>query len=100
MGMKTAFDQPQGSADFDAMAPKKPDDYLCISEVFHKTFLELDEKGTEAAAATAVTMITVTSMPMPPEEPVKLKADRPFLFAIQHASSGACLFLGRVSDPR
>ena len=100
MGMTTAFDKPAGSADFDAMAPKKPDDYLCISEVFHKTFIELDEKGTEAAAATAVTMIAVTAMPMEREKPVELKADRPFLFAIQHAQSGTCLFLGRVSDPR
>lgn len=57
MGMMSAFDKPHGSADFDAIAPKKPDDYLCISEVFHKTFLELDEKGTEAAAATAAGMI-------------------------------------------
>jgi serpin B len=100
MGMMTAFNKPEGSADFDAMAPKKPDDYLCISEVFHKTFLELDEKGTEAAAATAVAMIAVTSMPMEREKPVELKADRPFLFAIQHAATGACLFLGRVNDPR
>lgn len=100
MGMMTAFDQPEGSADFDALAPKKPHDYLCISEVFHKTFLELDEKGTEAAAATAVAMIAVASMPMERKKPIELKADRPFLFAIQHAQSRACLFLGRVSDPR
>lgn len=82
------------------MAPKKPDDNPRISEVFHKTFLELDERGTEAAAATAVAMIAVTAMPMEREKPIELKADRPFLFAIQHAESGACLFLGRVSDPR
>lgn len=100
MGMTTAFDKPHGSADFDAMAPKKPDDYLCISEVFHKTFLELDEKGTEAAAATAVATVMVMALAPPPPKPVELKADRPFLFAIQHAKSGACLFLGRVSDPR
>ncbi|WP_395716396.1 serpin family protein [Prosthecobacter sp.] len=100
MGMTTAFDKPQGSADFDAMAPKKPDDYLAISEVFHKTFIELDEKGTEAAAATAVAMVATTAMPVERAKPVELKADRPFLFAIQHAQSGACLFLGRVSDPR
>jgi len=100
MGMTTAFDKPEGSADFDAMAPKKPDDYLCISEVFHKTFLELDEKGTEAAAATAGAMPgALAAMPEPPR-PVELKADRPFLFAIQHSESGACLFFGRVSDPR
>ena len=49
----------QGSdtADFDRMAPRKADDYLCISEEFHKTFLALDERGTEAAAATAVAMV-------------------------------------------
>jgi serpin B len=100
MGMMTAFDKPRGSADFDGMAPKKPEDYLCISEVFHKTFIELDEKGTEAAAATAVAMVRATAFPPEPEKPLEIKADRPFLFAIQHAESGACLFLGRVSDPR
>lgn len=100
MGMTTAFDKPEGSADFDAMAPKKPDDYLRISEVFHKTFLELDEKGTEAAAATAVVMLGPTSIAPERPKPITLKADRPFLFAIQHAESGACLFLGRVNDPR
>ncbi|MBK8094224.1 MAG: serpin family protein [Verrucomicrobiaceae bacterium] len=99
MGMTTAFDKPTGSADFDAMAPKKTDDYLCISEVFHKTFIELDEKGTEAAAATAVVMMVVSAAPMEKPKPIELKADRPFLFAIQHAASGACLFFGRVSDP-
>lgn len=100
MGMRTAFDKPQGSADFDAIAPKKPNDYLRISEVFHKTFLELDEKGTEAAAATAVVMGKRAMALPPPTKPIELKADRPFLFAIQHAASSACLFLGRVSDPR
>jgi serpin B len=100
MGMTTAFDKPRGSADFDAMAPKKPDDYLCISEVFHKTFLELDEKGTEAAAATAVVMMRGAVAIVEKPKPIELKADRPFLFAIQHSESGACLFFGRVSDPR
>lgn len=98
LGMKTAFDRPAGSANFDRMAPRKPDDYLCISKVFHKTFLALDEKGTEAAAATAVVMMEATAMQEKPK-PVELKVDRPFLFAIQHAPSGACLFLGRVNDP-
>lgn len=99
MGMSTAFDKPGGSADFDAMAARRPEDYLYISEVLHKTFLEVDEEGTEAAAATAVVMLPGGGRP-PPETPVVVKADRPFLFAIQHAASGACLFLGRVSDPR
>lgn len=97
MGLTTAFDQPPGSADFDAMAPKRPDSYLCISKVFHKTFLALDEKGTEAAAATAVSMMETGGMS---SRPIDVIVDRPFLFAIQHAASGACLFLGRVTDPR
>ncbi len=99
LGMTRAFNEPEGSADFDRMAPRKPDDYLYISEVFHKTFLALDEKGTEAAAATAVVMMRATSFIEEPK-PIEVRVDRPFLFAIQHRPSGACLFLGRVSDPR
>jgi serpin B len=99
LGMKTAFDQPRGSANFDRIAPRRPDDYLCISEVFHKTFLSLDEKGTEAAAATAVAMVTASAVREKPK-PIEVRVDRPFLFAIQHRASGACLFLGRLSDPR
>ncbi len=98
LGMKTAFDEPRRSANFDRMAPRKPDDYLYISKVIHKTFLDIDEKGTEAAAATAVVMFSAGSA-MQRAEPVELKVDRPFLFAIQHVPSGACLFLGRVNDP-
>ena len=99
MGMKSAFDVPRGSANFDRLAPRKPDDYLFISEVFHRTFLELDEKGTEAAAATAVVMARATAM-IEKAKPIEVRVDRPFLFAIQHRPSGACLFLGRVTDPR
>ena len=62
LGMKSAFDQPQGSANFDRMAPRKPNDYLYISQVFHKTFIAVDEKGTEAAAATAVAMMAGSAM--------------------------------------
>jgi serpin B len=98
LGMRAAFNQPTGSANFDRMAPRKPDDYLYISEVFHKTFLSLDEQGTEAAAATAVVMMRATSIVA--ETPVEVRVDHPFLFAIQHRASGACLFLGRVTDPR
>ncbi len=99
LGMRSAFDVPRGSADFGRMASRRPDDYLAISEVFHKTFLSLDEKGTEAAAATAVAMARVESA-MRPATPVEVRVDHPFLFAIQHRPSGACLFLGRVTDPR
>src|SRR5947207_3514577 len=95
LGMKTAFDQPRGSANFDRMAPRKPNDYLFISQVFHKTFIAVDEKGTEAAAATAVAMMRATAL-APKQQPVEVKVDRPFIYAIQHVPSGVCLFLGRV----
>ncbi|HEX4697664.1 MAG TPA: serpin family protein [Candidatus Udaeobacter sp.] len=100
LGMKTAFDHPKGSANFDRMAPRKPDDYLYISQVFHKTFIAVDEKGTEAAAATAVAMMAGTALRSPPPPPIEVRVDRPFVYAIQHVPSGVCLFLGRVTDPR
>ena len=101
LGMNSAFDQPRGSANFDRIAPRKPNDYLYISDVFHKTFIAVDEKGTEAAAATAVTMMMATAMrPQPTPPPIVVNVDRPFLYAIQHVPSGVCLFLGRVTDPR
>ncbi len=101
LGMNSAFDQPRGSANFDRIAPRKPNDYLYISDVFHKTFIAVDEKGTEAAAATAVTMMMATAMrPKPTPPPIVVNVDRPFLYAIQHVASGVCLFLGRVTDPR
>ena len=100
LGMKTAFDIPQGSANFDKIAPRKPNDYLYISNIFHKTFIAVDEKGTEAAAATAVVMMRATSVAQPKPPPIEVKVDRPFVYAIQHVPSGVCLFLGRVIDPR
>jgi serpin B len=100
LGMKSAFDVPPGSSNFDKIAPRKPNDYLLISEVFHKTFIAVDEKGTEAAAATAVATLAAAAMRSPPPPPIPVKVDRPFLYAIQHVPSGACLFIGRVTDPR
>jgi serpin B len=100
LGMKSAFDIPQGSANFDKIAPRKPNDYLYISNVFHRTFIAVDEKGTEAAAATAVVMMRATAIARPKPPPIEVKVDRPFIYAIQHVPSGVCLFLGRVTDPR
>ncbi len=100
LGMKSAFDIPRGSANFDKMAPRKPNDYLYISNVFHKTFIAVDEKGTEAAAATAVVMMRATAIARPKPPPIQVKVDRPFVYAVQHVPSGVCLFLGRVTDPR
>lgn len=99
MGVKSAFDEPRGSANFDSIAPRRPDDYLSISDVFHQTFVALDEEGTEAAAATAVVIATTTAVVTPPQ-PIEVRVDRPFLFAIQHRATGVCLFLGRIADPR
>jgi serpin B len=101
LGLQTAFDQPKGSANFDRMAPRKPDEYLAISEVFHKAFLSLDEEGTEAAAATVVVSMLAMAMYDPNRpQPIEVRVDHPFIFAIQHVPSGECLFLGRVTDPR
>ncbi|HEY5704805.1 MAG TPA: serpin family protein [Terrimicrobiaceae bacterium] len=100
LGMESAFDVPRGSANFNGIAPRRPNDYLYISDVFHKTFVEVDEKGTEAAAATAVVMMRATASFEEEPNPLEVRVDRPFLFAIQHRPSGACIFLGRVADPR
>jgi serpin B len=88
MGMPTAF----GAADFSAM---NADIDLVISEVLHEVFIAVDEKGTEAAAATAVLM-SETSMPQPG---APLVLDRPFLFVIHDLEHGTPLFIGRVADP-
>jgi serpin B len=100
LGMKSAFDVPRGTANFDGIAPRKPNDYLYISNVFHKTFIAVDEKGTEAAAATAVVMMRATAMAGSKPKPIEVRVERPFVYAIQHVPSGVCLFLGRVTDPR
>ncbi|MBI5690721.1 MAG: serpin family protein [Verrucomicrobia bacterium] len=96
LGIRQAFDEPRGSANFERIAPRRPDEYLAMAEVYHQTFIALDEGGTEAAAATAMVIVGVTSVPPPP---IEVRVDRPFLFLIQHRASGACLFLGRVTNP-
>jgi serpin B len=94
LGMTTAFTE---KADFSRMAASR----LMLSAVFHKTFMTADEKGTEAAAATAaVVSDIVRGGDGPPPPPIEVHVDRPFFFAIQHRPSGACIFLGRVTDPR
>lgn len=92
LGMPTAFTR---SADFSGMTTDATP--LFISRVVHKAYLDVDEEGTEAAAATAVVM-EVTSA-IRPEPPKEFRADRPFILAIRHKASGAILFLGRVADP-
>jgi serpin B len=97
MGMPIAFDRQK--ADFTGIAnPPDLRERLVISDVFHKAFVKVDEKGTEAAAATAVMMAKAGAMP-PRETPVEFKADHPFLFFIRDNASGLLLFMGRVMDP-
>jgi serpin B len=71
---------------------------LAISEVIHKAFVEVNEEGTEAAAATAVVMSRCAAV-MPTREPKIFKADHPFLFFIRDTNTSAVLFSGRVLDP-
>lgn len=91
MGMPDAFDV--GKANFSGMDGRT--DGLFIGSVVHKAFVDVNEEGTEAAAATGVAM-AVRSMPSPP---VVFRADRPFVFLIQHRETGSILFAGRVADP-
>lgn len=99
LGMPSAFDQPVGSADFKEMLEKENSEYLFISKVIHKTMFTLDEHGTEAAAATAIMMLAGSALPTNKPEPIEVRVDHPFLYAVQHRPSGVLLFFGRVLNP-
>ncbi len=88
MGMPTAFGM---DADFSGMDGTK---WLYIKEVIHQAFVKVDEKGTEAAAATGVVMELKSLLPSN-----IFRADHPFIFIIQQNDTGNILFLGRVNDP-
>jgi serpin B len=89
MGMTDAFSP--GVADFSGMDGTND---LFISIVLHKAFIEVNEEGTEAAAATAI-IIGVTAI----QEPTTFIADHPFIFLIQQKETGAVLFMGKVMSP-
>lgn len=93
LGMGPAF---APSADFSQMVA--PPTTVAISDVLHKTFVEVNEEGTEAAAVTSVTMV-MTAMPRE-EERFSLVCDHPFLCAIQDEATGSILFLGAIFDPK
>ncbi|MGC4757912.1 serpin family protein [Micromonospora trifolii] len=88
LGMPTAF---TSQADFTAMSTEPA---LCIDNVVHETFIAVDEKGTEAAAASAV-IVRPPSIPQGPQ----FFVNRPFLYVIHDRLTGVPLFLGRVHDP-
>jgi serpin B len=89
MGMPTAFTD---AADFSGITTAEQ---LAISNVIHQANIDVDEKGTEAAAATAVVMRESAIV----ADGVSVRLDRPFLFAVRDVPTGAILFLGRVGDP-
>ncbi|MGD0572815.1 MAG: serpin family protein [Sedimentisphaerales bacterium] len=89
MGMPDAF---SGKADFSGMTGSRD---LFISAVVHKAYVDVNEEGTEAAAATGVTMkLTSIREPLP-----VFRADHPFVFLIRDNQTGSILFLGRVANP-
>jgi serpin B len=92
MGMPTAFTE---KADFSGIDPKRG---LAISEVVHKAFVDVSEKGTEAAAATGIAVRTLSAHV--PEPPVVFRADHPFVFLIRDTRTGVILFIGHLMNPR
>ena len=91
LGMAEAFDPCR--ADFSNMFVIRPGENFYIDDVRHKTFVDVNEEGTEAAAATSVG-IGVTSAPP------RIEVDRPFIFAIRERLTGTILFLGKIMNPR
>ncbi len=94
LGMALAFDQRR--ADFSRMSSSES---LYVSAVVHKAFVDVNEEGTEAAAATGVVMMP-TMAPVKPEEPPTFRADHPFVFLIRDNQTGSILFLGRMTNPK
>jgi serpin B len=90
LGMPAAFDP--AKADFSGMSEQ---DKLFLSAVVHKAFVDVNEEGTEAAAATGA----VVALASAPAEPPVFRADHPFVFLIRDRSSGSILFLGRITNP-
>jgi serpin B len=93
LGMNRAFTD---QANFSAMG----DASLRIDQVRQKAFVESNEKGTEAAAVTAVSMESVSEEVPPPPPPAVFHADHPFLYVIRDPTTGLVLFIGREIDPR
>lgn len=93
LGMNTAFDP--NTADFSGMTGGRD---LFISAVIHKAFVDVNEEGTEAAAATGIILAPTSAAPDPTEPPV-FRADHPFVFMIRDNRNGTILFMGRIENP-
>jgi serine protease inhibitor len=95
LGMSLAFDKDR--ADFSGITQStREEDRGHISQIQHKTFIDVNEDGTEAAAATAV---EIAKRAAPPPS-TSIEIDHPFLYLIADESTGVVLFMGRMSDPR
>ena len=97
LGMGIAF--APGGADFSAMFPVSAGANVYISKVKHKTFLEVNEKGTVAAAVTSVEARITSMEPGVPPQRFSMIVDRPFFFAIRDDLTGVVLFMGSIVDP-
>ena len=95
MGMKTAFDDRPGRADFSGISSRP----LYISEVRQRTFVEINEEGTEAAAVTGM-LNPVSGLEIDPLPPFQMIVDRPFLFLIADEQTGTILFMGIIREPK
>ncbi len=97
MGVKRAFD-PTGADLFGLVTHLPPGDAnLFVSGAFHKAFVEVNEQGTEAAAATGIAVKATAAVERP--QPITFRADRPFVFLIRDVKHGTVLFLGRYAGP-
>lgn len=91
LGVRTLFGR---DADLSGIS----DEPIVVSKIVHEAVLTIDEQGLEGAAATAVVMRAM-AMAIRPEQPIVVRVDRPFLFLVRHAASGAVYFLARVVRP-
>lgn len=95
LGMGIAFDR--GHARFDTICPPPPP--IWIEQVLHRAFVEVNEEGTEAAAATGTVMDMLAEMPTEPRRTFEMIVNRPFFFAISESYTNMILFMGSVEQP-